>query len=102
MVRIDKTSIVDSLLAGDLNENFILKAQLISEDRRSFRERKSYKLSSFDFDYAIPLRLFTEKDEIQITFVLNDENGSILKEFFLMIKCAELPLSFGHETPWYA
>ena len=96
-VYIDKSSIVDSLLANDISQNAVLKAQLISEDRRSFKERKSYLLRDFDFDHAIQLRLFNERDVVQILFI-DDETGS---ERFVSIKCAELPLSLANRVPWY-
>jgi len=63
-VFIDKGSVIDSLTVQDITQNAQLKAQLISEDRRSFKERKSYLLSEFDFDHAITFRLFSEKDVV--------------------------------------
>ena len=38
--------------------------QLISEDRRSVRCRKSYILDEFDFDKAVRLRVFELGDQV--------------------------------------
>lgn len=68
-IWIDKSSIIDSLMVQDLSKTTVVKAMLISEDTRSYKERKSYMLSEFDFDHAIRLRLFTERDVVQILFI---------------------------------
>lgn len=62
-------SVIDSIKVEDLSQDAQLRAQLISEDRRSFKEKKSYLLNDFDFDHPITLRLFTECDIVQVLFV---------------------------------
>ena len=69
---------------------------MISEDRRSLRFRREIALKDFDFDEEIVLRLFKPQDVVQITF--QDD----LAEFFVSLKCAELPLSLTEKTTWHA
>jgi hypothetical protein len=94
-ITVDKTSVIDCLMAGCISHNSKMKAQLISDDRRSLKQRRSYLLEEFDFDSTISLRLFAEQDVVQILFV--DEPN----EYFVQIKCAELPLSLVSWVPWY-
>jgi len=69
---------------------------MISEDRRSLRFRRQIELSEFDFDDEIELRLFRADDVVQLNFA-ND-----LEEFFVSLKCAELPLSLSDAVVWFA
>lgn len=70
-----------------MTEDTEVAVQMISEDRRCLKLRRQVLLSDFDFDDEIELRLFNVDDIIQLTF-RND-----LEEFFVSLKCAELPLS---------
>ena len=69
---------------------------MISEDRRCLKLRRKVLLSDFDFDDEIELRLFNVDDIVQLTF-RND-----LEEFFVSLKCAELPLSLDETVVWFA
>ena len=86
-VMLDKKSVFDCLVAQDLTEDTEVAVQMIGEDRRCLKLRRQVLLSDFDFDDEIELRLFNVDDIIQLTF-RND-----LEEFFVSLKCAELPLS---------
>lgn len=57
-VYFDKNSILDSLYSRDLTQFAELTIQLVSEDRRSVRQKKSIVLKDLDFDAPVRLRLF--------------------------------------------
>lgn len=95
-VSFDRDSVVDCLMAQDLSQESQVTIQMISEDRRSLRFKRTIELREFDFDEQITLRLFKPEDVIQVTFV----DG--LEEFFVTMQCSELPLSLRNSTVWLA
>jgi len=83
-------------MAKDLSQEAQVIVQMISEDRRSLRFKRTIDLKEFDFDEEITLRLFKSDDVIQVTFV--DD----LEEYFVTMKCCELPLSLIEKTVLFA
>lgn len=96
-VTLNRSSIVDCLMAQDLTQDAQVIIQTISEDRRSLRFKNQIDLKDFDFDDEIELRLFKPDDVIQVTFINGDD-----QEFFVTLNCCELPLSLSEKIAWYA
>ena len=67
-VWLDRSSIVDCLMAKDISQEAEVVFEMISTDRRSLRYTKKIKIKNFDFDDAIRLRLFNMNDVVQIKF----------------------------------
>jgi hypothetical protein len=57
-IKFDRASVVDSMMAQDLSERAEFYIQMISEDSRSIRQKKRFKLNKFDFDTSIHLTMF--------------------------------------------
>ena len=83
-------------MAHDLSQEAQVVIQVISEDRRSLRFKHQIDLKDFDFDDEIELRLFKAEDVVLITFI--DD----LEEFYVSLKCCELPLSLDEKMTWFA
>ena len=83
-------------MAQDLSQETQITVEMISEDRRSLRFKRTFELKEFDFDEEITLRLFRSDDVIQVT--MSDD----LDEFFATMICCELPLSLNNKTTWFA
>lgn len=54
-------------MAQDLSQETQIIVEMISEDRRSLRFKRTFELKEFDFDEEITLRLFRPEDVIQVT-----------------------------------
>jgi hypothetical protein len=55
------------LMARDLTQDAMFYVQLVSEDKRSIRQKAKFKLADFDFDRTLSLTLFTLHDVVHIT-----------------------------------
>ena len=51
-------------MAQDLSQETQITVEMISEDRRSLRFKRTFDLKEFDFDEEITLRLFRSDDVI--------------------------------------
>ena len=60
----DRDSFLDCLMAQDLSQETQITVEMISEDRRSLRFKRTFDLKEFDFDEEITLRLFRSDDVI--------------------------------------
>ena len=94
-VWLDRSSIVDCLMAKDITQDAEVVFEMVSTDRRSLRFKRTVKLSEFDFSDPIRLRLFNGEDVIQIKF--EDQ----LAESFVSLKCSELPLDIQNPISWF-
>ena len=63
-VQLDRSSILDCLMAQDLSQSAQVVIQPISEDRRSLRSKRQIDITEFDFDEQIVLRLFRPEDVV--------------------------------------
>lgn len=66
-IKFDRNSIVDLLMARDLTQDAMFHVQMVSEDKRSIRQKSKFRLADFDFDRTISLTLFQLMDVVQIT-----------------------------------
>ncbi len=63
-IKLDRTSIIDSMMAQDLTETAQFYIQMISEDSKSIRQKKRFTLKNFDFDTVISLTMFQLTDVV--------------------------------------
>ena len=67
-VWLDKSSIVDCLMAKNITQDADVVFENVSNDRRSLKYKRTMKLKEFDFDSPVILRLFSIDDVVQIKF----------------------------------
>lgn len=63
-IKLDRASLVDLIMSRDLTEQAMFHIQMVSEDKRSIRQKKKFKLSEFDFDTEINLTLYAMNDAV--------------------------------------
>lgn len=80
----------------DLTQGAQVKVQIVSEDPKSVRQTKKFKLDDWDLDTQIRLRVFLITDLLCIT--INDGPD---RDFAVSLRLCELPLNFGNPFVYY-